>query len=274
MNELVVCWCRGQGLEVTRSRAYRKNDQAWVEQKNGAIVRRLVGYGRFGGGAAASAGPALRRGAAARQPVPAVVQAAGEEPDRGPRDQALSCAGSAAARVLAMPACRGRQGATAEAASRGRSRAAVRRDPWRPGGSWQTGRPSWPEPRARGADRDRPAALRRQPEDGLARRRDRPTHRRPYRRRKPNPKRSACSSRSRPRSGLAGGRAGDPGGDGAAAADGWTSDLLRTKSLRTVQRAVKAWRAEVMRRIILDGDWIKRVPASPPAAEERSLTPS
>jgi hypothetical protein len=34
---------------VTRSRAYRKNDQAWVEQKNGTIVRRLVGYGRFEG---------------------------------------------------------------------------------------------------------------------------------------------------------------------------------------------------------------------------------
>jgi hypothetical protein len=49
MNELVVGWCRSEGLEVTRSRAYRKNDQAWVEQKNGAIVRRLVGYGRFEG---------------------------------------------------------------------------------------------------------------------------------------------------------------------------------------------------------------------------------
>jgi len=32
---------------VTRSRAYKKNDQAFVEQKNGAVVRRLVGYGRF-----------------------------------------------------------------------------------------------------------------------------------------------------------------------------------------------------------------------------------
>lgn len=42
MNDLVVGWCRAEGLEVTRSRAYRKNDQAWVEQKNGAIVRRLV----------------------------------------------------------------------------------------------------------------------------------------------------------------------------------------------------------------------------------------
>jgi hypothetical protein len=29
--------------EWTRSRAYRKNDQAWVEQKNGAVVRRLSG---------------------------------------------------------------------------------------------------------------------------------------------------------------------------------------------------------------------------------------
>jgi hypothetical protein len=29
--------------------AYKKNDQAWVEQKNGSIVRRLVGYGRLSG---------------------------------------------------------------------------------------------------------------------------------------------------------------------------------------------------------------------------------
>ncbi len=49
MNDLVVGWCRTEELQVTRSRAYRKNDQAWVEQKNGAIVRRLVGYGRFEG---------------------------------------------------------------------------------------------------------------------------------------------------------------------------------------------------------------------------------
>lgn len=52
MNEAVVGWCRDAGLEITRSRAYRKNDQAWVEQKNGAVVRRLVGYARFEGLAA------------------------------------------------------------------------------------------------------------------------------------------------------------------------------------------------------------------------------
>jgi hypothetical protein len=49
MNEIVIPWCRGQKLEVTRSRAYKKNDQAFVEQKNGAVVRRLMGYGRFDG---------------------------------------------------------------------------------------------------------------------------------------------------------------------------------------------------------------------------------
>jgi hypothetical protein len=49
MNDIVVPWCREQRLEVTRSRAYKKNDQAFVEQKNGAIVRRLMGYGRFDG---------------------------------------------------------------------------------------------------------------------------------------------------------------------------------------------------------------------------------
>ena len=49
MNQSVFDYCKGIGLEQTRSRAYKKNDQAWVEQKNGAIVRRLVGYGRLSG---------------------------------------------------------------------------------------------------------------------------------------------------------------------------------------------------------------------------------
>lgn len=45
MNNRVVGWGTVQGLGVTQARAYRKNDQAWVKQKNGAIVRRLVGHG-------------------------------------------------------------------------------------------------------------------------------------------------------------------------------------------------------------------------------------
>ena len=55
MNQTVFDYCKDKGLEQTRSRAYKKNDQAWVEQKNGAIVRRLVGYGRLSGLAATHA---------------------------------------------------------------------------------------------------------------------------------------------------------------------------------------------------------------------------
>ena len=33
-------------MRFTRGRPYRKNDQAWVEQRNGLLVRRLVGYDR------------------------------------------------------------------------------------------------------------------------------------------------------------------------------------------------------------------------------------
>ncbi|MCA1493604.1 hypothetical protein I6F11_22060 [Ensifer sp. NBAIM29] len=38
------------------------------------------------------------------------------------------------------------------------------------------------------------------------------------------------------------------------------------KSLRTVQMAVKAWRMEIAGQIILNGDWMKSAPVSPPAA--------
>jgi hypothetical protein len=44
------------------------------------------------------------------------------------------------------------------------------------------------------------------------------------------------------------------------------SSRFTTKSLRMVQKVVKPWRADLMERIILDGDWIKRVPVSPSAA--------
>ena len=55
LNEVLVAFCREQDIELTRSRPFRKNDQAWVEQKNGAVVRRLVGYGRLEGVPAAEA---------------------------------------------------------------------------------------------------------------------------------------------------------------------------------------------------------------------------
>jgi hypothetical protein len=55
MNETVRDYCRDSGIVFTRCRPYQKNDQAWVEQKNGAVVRRMVGYRRFAGLEAAAA---------------------------------------------------------------------------------------------------------------------------------------------------------------------------------------------------------------------------
>jgi hypothetical protein len=49
INETLLGYCQEQRLEFTRSRAYQKNDQAWIEQKNGAVVRRFVGYDRLAG---------------------------------------------------------------------------------------------------------------------------------------------------------------------------------------------------------------------------------
>jgi hypothetical protein len=55
INETIKGWCEKAGVAFTRSRPYRKNDQAHIEQKNGAVVRRMVGYRRFEGLAAAEA---------------------------------------------------------------------------------------------------------------------------------------------------------------------------------------------------------------------------
>ena len=49
INETLLGYCERKPIEFTRSRAYRKNDQAWIEQKNGAVVRRFVGYERYAG---------------------------------------------------------------------------------------------------------------------------------------------------------------------------------------------------------------------------------
>lgn len=50
-NEL-ISYCAEAEISFTRGRAYHKNDQCYVEQKNGAVVRQFVGYDRFEGEAA------------------------------------------------------------------------------------------------------------------------------------------------------------------------------------------------------------------------------
>ena len=49
INDTLTEYCADRSIEFTRSRAYRKNDQAWVEQKNGAVIRRLLGHERYSG---------------------------------------------------------------------------------------------------------------------------------------------------------------------------------------------------------------------------------
>ena len=49
INYDLLNYCEKEKITFTRSRAYRKNDQAHVEEKNGSVVRRMVGYNRYEG---------------------------------------------------------------------------------------------------------------------------------------------------------------------------------------------------------------------------------
>lgn len=270
MNELVVCWCRGQGLEVTRSRAYRKNDQAWVEQKNGAIVRRLVGYGRFVGAAAAAA---LAR-------LYAVVRLHGNlfQPSFKLREKTRIGARvikryhapvPPAARVLAHPGV--------SEADKERLRALIdAADPV----MLFTGIRVAQEELGRRVDR---RGLNAGPQEPIVidlqrfatslktawqAGETRATHRRPYRRVKPYPKRPSMFEPYEAQ--IKVWLEAEPAIPAATVLQRLMDAdpaRFRTRSLRMVQKVVKAWRADVMGRIILDGDWIKRAHANPSAAE-------
>ncbi|MBA2393473.1 MAG: hypothetical protein H0V70_12120 [Ktedonobacteraceae bacterium] len=49
MNECLLAYCEQETITFTRGRPDVKNDQCHVEQKNGAIVRQVVGYARLEG---------------------------------------------------------------------------------------------------------------------------------------------------------------------------------------------------------------------------------
>jgi hypothetical protein len=40
-------WCEQREISFTRTRSYHKNDNCYVEQKNGDVVRKTVGYARY-----------------------------------------------------------------------------------------------------------------------------------------------------------------------------------------------------------------------------------
>ena len=47
INDLLYRYCLNEKITFTRSRPYKKNDQAHVEQKNWSVVRHTVGYDRW-----------------------------------------------------------------------------------------------------------------------------------------------------------------------------------------------------------------------------------
>jgi hypothetical protein len=47
INQFFYSYCQKEKITFTRSRAYKKNDSCHVEQKNGNVIRRLVGYERY-----------------------------------------------------------------------------------------------------------------------------------------------------------------------------------------------------------------------------------
>jgi hypothetical protein len=256
MNEPVIGWCRERGLEATRSRAYRKNDQAWVEQKNGAIVRRLVGYGRLEGLLAAevlarlyAAGrlygnlfqPSFKLRHKTRIGARVIKRYHAPEPP--------------VARALAHPAL--------DEATKMRLRALqLTCDPVLLLAEIRAAQAELGEridQRGTGAIRQVPAPVQldrfvaslktawRQGEQ-------RPTHKRAYRRRKPVPKRPSMLDALRER--IHGWLEAEPGLSAYEVLSRLTAlapDRFKDGQLRTVQRAVKAWRIQSAREIILTG---------------------
>jgi IS30 family transposase len=61
INHQLLDWRRNNGVKFTRGRPYRKNDNCFVEQKNGDVVRKTVGYARFEGENALPQAPGISR---------------------------------------------------------------------------------------------------------------------------------------------------------------------------------------------------------------------
>ncbi|WP_287290558.1 hypothetical protein [Mesorhizobium sp.] len=97
----------------------------------------------------------------------------------------------------------------------------------------------------------------------------RPTHRRPYRRTKPYPKRPSMYEPFEAQ--IKGWLEEDPALSAASVLQRLTKidpSRFKEKNLRMVQRLVKVWRMEMAGLIILDGGWMKSWPLSPSAATD------
>ena len=47
VNKCLIDWCKKRGIEFTRSRPYKKNDNANVEERNRSVVRKYIGFNRY-----------------------------------------------------------------------------------------------------------------------------------------------------------------------------------------------------------------------------------
>lgn len=47
INQFVIAWCQEQKIELSRSRPGKKNDNMYVEERNGHVIRKTVGYMRL-----------------------------------------------------------------------------------------------------------------------------------------------------------------------------------------------------------------------------------
>jgi hypothetical protein len=117
INRPLLYSCYRTGLTFTRSRAYHKNDSAQVEQKNGAIVRALIGHDRFASKTRLRPIRAgLSRAPLAHQLLPAGATSPRQDPPRGDPASRLR----SGANALPTPLCQWHP---------------VRRPPARPGGA-------------------------------------------------------------------------------------------------------------------------------------------
>lgn len=44
INRFVIAWCEKEKIELSRSRPGKKNDNMYVEERNGHVIRKMVGY--------------------------------------------------------------------------------------------------------------------------------------------------------------------------------------------------------------------------------------
>ena len=251
---------RREKITFTRCRPYRKNDQAWVEQKNGAVVRRIVGYRRLEGfEAARGAGGALCGGAAVRELLPALVQAGGEAARRGPRPQALPPAGHALPAAAGGPAnARGGPRRGSRRSSRRWTRFAFCGRYGRPSSGWSTS-PTRP---ARAAEPPPSletflSALRTAWQTGEVRPTAQPKPKPKRGRRRPDP--LAAVTRAAARLVRRGAVADEPRAP-RQAAERSIPDRYPDGLLRTVQRRLKTWRSEHALSLVFAGLGTRAIP--------------